>query len=334
MEFDILDCTLRDGGYVNGWMFSNEISNAIIDGLYRAGVRWIEIGLMGNSKDNKEKTKFNSFEQIKPLLLSRRKDCYYAVMVTTSSSDEFIYPKRSELTPDVIRIAFFKPEIAKTFDLAQRLISLGYMVFLQPMATFMYSDKELEELILMVNRIQPFGMYMVDSFSTMYPKDIIEMEDKILSILDKNIIFGLHAHNNIQMAFANAQAFISNAPNDRKILIDASIYGMGRGAGNVPAELLLSYCNSKYNRKYDVSFLLELFDKYFKTIYQENSWGYSLPYFLTSINKMNSVWAWFFMQNGILDLSRLDKAFNLVPFEQRYTLNAVLGKEIIEKVCK
>ena len=114
---NILDCTLRDGGYVNDWRFDTQTALSIRDGLYEAGMRWIELGIMGKNPEVGKQTKFSDFSQIKPLLVNRKSDCHYAVMLTTTSSDSFTYPECTEETPDVIRVAFFKPEIEKTFKL-------------------------------------------------------------------------------------------------------------------------------------------------------------------------------------------------------------------------
>lgn len=331
MRRDILDCTLRDGGYVNDWRFDTETAINIINGLYTAGVRWIEIGIMGTNPHVGKQVKFSDFEQMKPLLKNRKKDCHYAVMVTVSSSCNFKFPECSSETPDVIRIAYFKPDIEKTFDLARCLIEKGYLVFMQPMATFMYTEEELMELVEDVNGLHPYAFYMVDSFSTMYPADVIKMRDCILSVLDRNILFGFHAHNNIQMAFANVQEFM-RGNESRDLLIDGSICGMGRGAGNVPSELLMKFLNDNYQQNLNDSIVLQLYDKYLHKIYKKYGWGYRLPYYLTAVNSVNSAWGWYFMSKGIDLLPDLEKAIKLIPAEWSYTLEPAIGEEIVHKV--
>lgn len=327
----ILDCTLRDGGYVNNWEFDRETALAIIDGLYQSGIRWIEIGIMGKNPEIGKQTKFSDFEQMKPFLENRKKDCHYAVMVTTALSDNFEYPICGEDTPDIIRIAYFKPELEKTLTLAKKLKALGYRVFLQAMATFMYTDGELRSMIASINGLYPAAFYMVDSFSTMYPDDAVKMRDLILSELNGDILFGFHAHNNIQMAFANVREFIRTSYN-RILMADASIFGMGRGAGNVPLELLMNYLNVKDGGSYNVSLILSLFQNYIEPIYKKYGWGYSMPYCLTAINSLNSVWGWFFMSKGITDLKQLEQAFSLIPKDTTYTLDREIGEKIIEKL--
>ncbi len=326
----LLDCTLRDGGYVNDWRFDTETALAVIEGLYGAGVRWIEIGIMGKNPEIGKQTKFSDFGQMRPLLANRRSDCHYAVMLTTSSSDNFEYPPCTEETPDVIRIAYFKPELEKTLTLAERLKALGYEVFLQAMATFMYSEDELGEMIDSVNALKPSAFYMVDSFSTMYPADVTAMRDRVLGQLSPDISFGFHAHNNIQMAFANVQAFLDTKP-ARPLFVDASVFGMGRGAGNVPTELLAEFLN-KNGARYDVLPLLSIYQKHLEPIYRQYGWGYTLPYFLTAVCKTNSAYGWYFMNHGLTDLEDLALAMEKIPEEVRYTLKPDIADQILKEV--
>ncbi len=331
MKRVMLDCTLRDGGYVNNWEFDIKTAVAIMDGLYQAGIRWIEIGIMGKNADPGKQTKFADFDEIKPFFQNRKMDCHYSVMVTTSSSDNFVFPVCSADTPDVIRIAYFKPEIEKTLALAKSLMDKGYTVFMQSMATFMYSEEELLQLVKDINRLRPYAFYMVDSFSTMYPSDVKKMKKNILAVLDAEILFGFHAHNNIQMAFANVQEFMRGTE-DRDLFVDGSIFGMGRGAGNVPSELLMKYLNDNYSQNLNVSVVLSLYEKYLKSIYTQYGWGYTLPYYLTATNYVNSAWGWFFMSKGIDTLPELEAAIKLVPQEWTYTLRPAIGEEIVKKV--
>lgn len=227
-KIHILDCTLRDGGYVNDWEFDSNLAKGVIDGLYESGIRVIEIGIMGIGGEAGKSTKFSSFKDAEPLLENRKKDCKYAIMINQTGFENFDIPNRSEKTVDIIRLAYFKREIHDAMIFAKSLKDKGYEVFLQAMATFMYSDDEIDDMLKKINDLKPQAFYIVDSFSNLFPEDITSMANSVLSRLNRDIDFGFHAHNNIQMAFANAIAFM-NVEDDRKIYIDGSIYGMGRG---------------------------------------------------------------------------------------------------------
>jgi 4-hydroxy 2-oxovalerate aldolase len=319
-SFFLLYCTLRDGGYVNNWEFDNSTAIQILEGLYQSGVNIIECGIMGKCSSPGKTTKFNSFAEIEPLLQNRHNDCLYAVMLTYSEKDNFHIPDRSEKTVDCIRLAFFNDEWEKSVEYALLLKKKGYKVFLQAMATYMYSDKELIQLISAINRLMPESFYIVDSFGTLYNDDLVKITGLVDKHLDLNIMFGFHAHNNIQMAFSNTIAFFQ-IPSDReRFITDSSIYGMGRGAGNVPTELVMHYLNTRYRTGYHVEYILKLFDRYFRDIFKKYPWGYTLEYYLTSVKDINSAYGWYLGQKGISSLEELNAILEKIPNELKYKL--------------
>lgn len=329
-KIHILDCTLRDGGYVNDWEFDSNLAKGVIDGLYESGIRVIEIGIMGIGGEAGKSTKFSSFKDAEPLLENRKKDCKYAIMINQTGFENFDIPNRSDKTVDIIRLAYFKREIHDAMIFAKSLKDKGYEVFLQAMATFMYSDDEIEDMLKKINDLKPQAFYIVDSFSNLFPEDITSMANSVLSRLNRDIDFGFHAHNNIQMAFANAIAFM-NVEDGRKIYIDGSIYGMGRGAGNVPVELLMDYLNRRV-KQYNIEVLLKTYQDYIKPIFEQYFWGYTHPYYLTASKDMNSVYSWFFMNKGIGDIVELNKALNMIKDSSKYTLMKDEAAEVLIKI--
>lgn len=315
---------------MNDWEFDSNLAKGVIDGLYESGIRVIEIGIMGIGGEAGKSTKFSSFKDAEPLLENRKKDCKYAIMINQTGFENFDIPNRSEKTVDIIRLAYFKREIHDAMIFAKSLKDKGYEVFLQAMATFMYSDDEIDDMLKKINDLKPQAFYIVDSFSNLFPEDITSMANSVLSRLNRDIDFGFHAHNNIQMAFANAIAFM-NVEDDRKIYIDGSIYGMGRGAGNVPVELLMDYLNRRV-KQYNIEVLLKTYQDYIKPIFEQYFWGYTHPYYLTASKDMNSVYSWFFMNKGIGDIVELNKALNMIKDSSKYTLMKDEAAEVLIKI--
>ena len=312
------------------WAVDIEEAKRIIDGVYESGIRIIEIGLLAKGGEVGKTTKLSTFEEAEPLLGNRKAHCKYAMMLTQAESGNIEVPERSDKTVDMLRLAFFKPELQDAMVFAKTLIEKGYEVFLQPMATFMYSEDEMKALIKQINIIKPQAFYIVDSFSNLYPDDIAKMANSVVAELDEGIEFGFHAHNNIQMAFANVISFM-NAVGDRNVYVDGSIYGMGRGAGNVPVELLMDYLNKK-NKQYNIEILLKTYQKDIKPIFEQYFWGYTHPYYLTASKDMNSVYSWFFMNKGIEDISQLNKALDMVKNTSKYTLMKNEAAEIVREL--
>jgi len=331
----LLDCTLRDGGYVNNWEFDFATALQVRDALYAAGIRYIELGIMGHSGIAGKQTKFSTFSGITPLLQNRQGDCHYCVMLTQSewASGGFNLLPHGKDTVDLIRLAFFKAERDAAIDTARKLKGKGYLVFLQAMATSMYSPDELAELLEKVNRLHPDAFYMVDSFSTMYNDDVLKMKTAVLEKLDTNIMLGFHAHNNIQMAYSNAIAFMEN-PTDRPLIVDGSIYGMGRGAGNAPIELLMKYINEKINGAYQIQPVLSAFETCIAPIFKEQYWGYSMPYFLTACKDVNPAYGWYLEQKGITSLADINIVLDHIPEESKYTLVKSTAERAISEYMK
>lgn len=326
----ILDCTLRDGGYVNNWEFDTCTARNIIDSLYCSGIRCIEIGIMGKGGERGKSTKFSSFDEMEPLLQNRKHDCRYAVMITQTGAEQFEIPIRSPYTIDIIRVAYFKKEWQDALQYAEKLIGKGYEVFLQPMATFMYAEHELEEMLKRVNILKPKAVYMVDSFSNLYPKDIRKMANCMLGYLDEAIDFGFHAHNNMQMAYANVIEFLETNT-ERNLYVDGSIYGMGRGAGNVPVELIMEYMN-KSEFAFNIISVLQAYQEYIQPVFQKYYWGYDHSYFLTASKQMNSVYGWYFLNHGIRDIIQMSNALDGIKKENKYTLVRENADEMVDTI--
>lgn len=329
----LLDCTLRDGGYVNNWEFDTQTALAVRDALYESGIRYIELGILEQGGVVGKQTKFSTFEEVKPLLVDRKADCHYCLMLTQEEYRRscFSFPEAGEETADVIRLAFFKTEVDEAIQTGRMLKEKGYLVFLQAMATFMYSDKELAELLEKVNQLKPYSFYMVDSFSTLYNDDVAQIKQFVLQYLDNEILFGLHAHNNLQMAFSNVIEFI-HGESEHRLIVDGSIFGMGRGAGNAPIELVMEYVNKKMGGQYCIDAIMSAYETYIEPIFKRLTWGYSMPYFLTASKEMNSVYAWYLMNNGITNLSDLSKVMDHVPLEDRYTMRKDSANHAIEQL--
>lgn len=329
-NISILDCTLRDGGYVNNWEFDNRTASGIIEELQDAGIEFVEVGILGLTKNAEEQVKFNDFSEILPLLKKKNDKCVYTLMLTYSEKDSFQIPACGEDTVQCIRLAFFKPEWKEALKYAEGLKQKGYIVFLQAMATPVYSDEELEALVKEVNDVDPYAFYIVDSFGVLYNRDVLHLVKVVDDILAPGIAFGFHAHNNIQMAFSNSQVF-AEYETDRHLIIDAGIYGMGRGAGNLATELIAQYLNKNFGKQYDIGKILNVFDAYIRRIFETYYWGYSMEYFTTSSKNTNSAYGWYLNKKGISKLKDLSGILDYIPDEFRYTLMTKVADEAMEK---
>ena len=278
----VLDCTLRDGGYCNDCRFGLANSRYLVDCLVQAGVDIIECGFLTQKKPYEEDyTRFNTLEQAARLLPEDRAGRLFVALLDYGTYDVEDLPPWDGSSLDGIRVTFHKEDRDPALEAARRIQEKGYKVFLQPMVALSYTDQEYLELIEKANQLRPYAFYLVDSFGTMKRKEMLRFFYLIEHNLAEGIQVGFHSHNNLQLAYANAQTLVELG-SSRPLLIDASIQGMGRGAGNLNTELFLEHLNDNAGGRYQVKPLLRAIDRVVGGFYQQNPWGYSLPNYLSA----------------------------------------------------
>lgn len=247
MNIQILDCTLRDGGYINNWKFSNNIIQQIFQSLHNSNIDIVECGYLNDTKgQDSNSTLFDSMQSIDVLFQTLDIQASKVVMINLGDFDISNLPPKVNSSIDGIRLAFHKKDISVALDTSSKIIKLGYKLYLQPMVTKNYTDIELLSLIEKANQLQIYSFYIVDSFGSMTLEEFQRYMMLADNNLNPNILLGYHSHNNMQLAFSNAINMCDTNLN-RDIIIDASIYGIGRGAGNLNTELIVDFLNSTFD---------------------------------------------------------------------------------------
>ena len=324
-NFKILDCTLRDGGYINDFDFGKNSIRTILKKLGRSGIDIIECGFISEKGGDENSTVFNSVEAIEAVIGTKEPDRMYVAMVALGEKEiahEKISPNNGKAI-DGIRITFHDYEIDKAFEYARALREKGYELFMQPIGTMSYSDQALVELINKINEIKPFAFYIVDTLGTMYKKDLLRLFYLIDHNLDSAIAIGFHSHNNLQLSFSNAQELLS-LHTKRTILIDSSIFGMGRGAGNLCTELIARYINDNIDETYQIEPLLEIIGEQLIPIFAKNTWGYSVPYYLAAVNNCHPNYASFLLNKQTLTMPVIGNLLARIPVSKRIVFNKTL----------
>jgi 4-hydroxy 2-oxovalerate aldolase len=330
-KIEILDCTLRDGGYVNNWEFGKNNIKKIVDNLAHSNVDVIEMGFLSNKKEaNKNKSIFDTVEGFSKFLPNNKKNSMFVAMINNGEYNSEDLPEFDGKSIQGLRVAFHKKDKEKAIPLCRGIAKKGYKLFIQPMVTINYTDKELLDLIDVFNEIKPYAFYVADSFGMMKQKDLLRMFYLIDNNLDKNINIGYHAHNNMQLAYSNAQALI-NTNTNRTMMIDSSIFGMGRGAGNLNTELIMQFLNEKdknKKNKYLIKPLLKTIDEVLNKIYQETYWGYSLPHYLSAVHNCHPNYATHLSEKNTLTVDSIDEILSKITEEKR----ANFDKNFAEKL--
>lgn len=317
----VLDCTLRDGGYVNNWHFGNNNIKVIIDKLNQSKIDIIECGFLRDdvAETGGDYSIFRTFQEgIKLYSNFFLSDRQYALMMLAEKYDISHLCDKNQSSINTIRLSFHKRDISKAIEMSKIIIEKGYKLFLQPTATMRYSDDEIKELIRLCNdEIQPDSLAIVDTFGEMNAKDIVHYTKLFDESLNKNITLSFHSHNNLQTAFSNAILFIDHVETDREIVVDSSVYGMGRGAGNLCTELILNYLNKNFKKNYDLFPILEIVDNILNDIKKNNYWGYSLEYYLSAINHCHPNYCIYFSNLKTLTTYDLQNILSLISEEKR-----------------
>ena len=293
-KINLLDCTLRDGGYINDWNFGEKAIRSIAKKMVLTGIEYFEVGFVRECDYDRNRSIFNGNDSIKDIIGPKQPHIHYTGMIDMGKPIALEnLGERQEDGFDVFRVIFKKDKVDEAYTYIQDLIKLGYEVFAQPVGTDNYTDIEFIELIHRFNSLSIRAFYIVDSFGLIKKRDFL----RLLQIADNNlkddIMLGYHSHNNMQQAMGNASA-MTEMNLQRDIIIDACVFGMGRGAGNLNLELFAEYMNENYGKRYRIEPMLEIIDEYLNDIYRKNFWGYSLPLYLSATNSCHPNYAIYF----------------------------------------
>ena len=283
---DLLDCTLRDGGIVINFDYGLERMQWIKKALEDSGVEYIECGYIDEKKGSPQgRTCFDNEVSIERTLLSsgKKPGVTYVAMIDYGTFDVNRLQPRSPAGIDGIRLAFHKEYWEPSIEWGKIIMTKGYDLYMQPMVSMRYTDEEYRHLIGIINQELKGakGFYVVDSFGQMDNAALIQKLEIADEYLDLSMVLGFHAHNNRQMAYSNALSFLEyNAKHD--MMLDSSIMGMGKGAGNLCTELIEATLLNE-GKRYNSTVIYDAISAYFAEQQKKTPWGYSLDYYLSSL---------------------------------------------------
>lgn len=315
-KLKILDCTLRDGGYINNWRFGEAAIKDICEQNTAAGADILEVGFLRDIKEDKDTAVFSSMDSLQGFIGEKNPAIQYALMA--EMANPFPHEKisaRSSHSFDILRYTFWKRCLNEGWEYCRMIKNKGYDLCVQPTRVEQYNIADFQDMIIRFGSLEPCAIYIVDTFGLL-TKDMLKWYADIADrFLPEKVALGYHAHNNMQQAFSNAVAF-QELNLDRDIIIDVSAFGMGRGAGNLNSEIFLNYLNENCGGQYNIMPIYAVWDKWLKDIYDKNKWGYTLYYLISAYYKGNPEWASYFMRNkfSVVDADRIMKS---IPYEER-----------------
>ena len=332
-NISILDCTLRDGGYINDWSFSKDIISEILNKLFISDVDFIECGFLDNTVQNTNKSLFSSIQNINKVIPGNVDKNKIGAMISFGKYPiENIVDYNSNYI-SFLRLIFKKSQMEPALIYAEKLINKGYKVFINPTFIDEYSFNDIENLIEKINKIQPYGFSIVDSTGAFDNDSLIKYAQITNKNLDDNISLCFHSHNNLKLSFSNSITLLEQNFK-RNIIIDSSLLGIGRGAGNLPTEIIADYMNKKYNKKYNTSHMFELIMKYIVKIFIANPWGVSQQYYMSAINHCHPNYAKYLIENKIFSSDIINKILSEIKNNDKSNYNQNLIKKICESYNK
>lgn len=280
-DIRVLDATIRDGGLVNNFEFTDDFVKELYRANVRAGVDYMEFGYKA-SKDIFDVNKFGKWkfcdeEDIRAIVGENNSDMKISVMADVGRCDykQDIIDKKDSVI-DMVRVATYINTMPAAIEMIEDAKAKGYEVTCNIMAISHAKETDLDLALEMLSQSSVDGVYLVDSYGSLYPEQVRELADKYVEVMEKaGKYVGMHAHNNQQLAFANTIEAAARGVS----LLDATMSCMGRGAGNCAMELLMGFLK---NPKYNMYPVLKFVEEYMEPLKESGVvWGYDIPYFLT-----------------------------------------------------
>lgn len=330
----LLDCTLRDGGIVIDFCFGQDNMKEIRRTLEEAGVSIIECGYIDEKKgipNDLTRTCFHDETVICESMLKEGKSpsALYVAMIDYGTFDlDKLTPKNASGI-DGIRFAFHKEHWQEALSDARKITEKGYQLYIQPMVSMRYEDDEFRKIIQTLNQTLPQAeaFYLVDSFGQMDNIDLLHKAEIADELLSPGIKIGFHAHNNRQLAYSNALAFI-NYPFKHDIILDSTIMGMGKGAGNLCTELIMESLQ-KMGMTFQTGGILKMIAEYFTPLKENYPWGYSLQYYLAAAFGCTPSYVKIFMKDTRVTTDILKDLLQNMPSSKRAACDKEFAAEYL-----
>lgn len=312
----ILDCTLRDGGYRNGWRFGESAVAGVLDALSGAGLAYVECGFLADGTPNQPgRTVFGRAGALRGLLPQGAATRFVAMAIWGQCRLDAL-PPAAQTGLFGLRLSFDRHEAEAALAGAHALRDKGYAVFLQPVRlTTNYTPAQLNALLRDANRLAPHAFYLVDSLGVLAPRAAVALHRRVCGALAPGIAVGFHGHNHRQLALANALALAGAAASAaqadaRPLILDSCLGGMGKAAGNVPTEVL---AHSLGLGRPSFEHILAALDALGPALLA----AYPVAYFLASAAGCNTAYADWLAGHGVSTMAGLYAALEGLPPESR-----------------
>lgn len=334
MKRCLLDCTLRDGGYLNNWHFGHDNIIKIFNGLVESKVSFIEVGFLDDAYPvSMEHTINPNTEAYNQLFKGVDKgESRVVAMIDYGHCDikNIELRDREHTFIDFIRVIFKKDKMEKALEFVAEVQKLGYHVFAQMVSITSYTKQDLVKFVKLANKYKPFAVSIVDTYGLLDKDELRFYYDYLDKKLKDEIRMGFHAHNNFQLAYSNALRFMKHI-DKRNVLVDGTIMGMGKSAGNAPLELLMFSLNNLYGTDYNIAPILTLMNDIFVPYSQTLKWGYQLDFFVCGKNRVHPSYVAFLRKHSI-PIRKIDEICSKIDSKKALLYDEKYAETLLENV--
>ena len=326
----LLDCTLRDGGYVNDWNFGHSVISGTYKRLDNSGIDFIEVGFLDDRREfDINRTIFPNTESLNKIFDSIDiKNAVPVAMIDFGTCDIENIAEAKDSFIKGIRVIFKKEKIEQALPFCEKIKEKGYLLSIQAISITAYSDEDMLNYIEKINKIKPYAFSIVDTYGLLDSEKLEHYFRLINENLDSEICLGYHSHNNFQLAFSNTIAFVKMFDGRRNLIADSTVYGMGKSAGNCPTELLAMHMNNNYAKKYDLNMILEIIDTDIMTIYKQQYWGYKYNFYIAAMQNCHPNYVQYLLDKKTLSVSSINSILSAIPddkkllFDEKYIVDS------------
>lgn len=335
-DIKLLDCTLRDGGYINDWNFGYETIKSIINKLVLSKVDYVEVGFLRDCEYDRNRSLFNNCKEILSILPEKKGNTKFSVMALHNTYDVNKLEVYDGKSVDLVRVTFHDYDIDEGLDFIRKVKEKGYKVACNPINIMGYTDAQILALLLKINEIKPYAFSIVDTFGSMMKGDLLRIYSLVEHNLDKSVVIGLHLHENLGLAYSLAQEYINIRYSERGSVIDASMLGMGRVPGNLCMELIMDFMNKMQGRDYNVNPVLDGIDDHIIQQKQIEPWGYNIAYALSAKYNLHRNYSEYLLGKGKLRAKQINQILSQIEnhkktaFDKSYIENLYLKFQSIQ----
>ena len=330
-DLKLLDCTLRDGGYINDWKWGLSCARGIIRALVQAHVDVIEVGFLRNvDKYDSDITVCNRIEELNRLLPAKCGETMFSAMAMCSNYDVDKLSPYNGSGISMIRITAHDYDLTEGLDFARKVKEKGYKLSINPINIMGYSDEKILWIIKQVNAIQPYQFSIVDTFGSMKRRDLERIVGLVENNLNRNIRVALHLHENMSLSTCLAQNFV-DMHLCRPTAVDGSLMGMGRIPGNLPIELIADYLNDYREKSYDIDPMMDAIEDYIIPLKGDSQWGYTPAYFLSARFNLHRNYAEHYLKKGDLTNQDINHILARIAPEKKTAFDAKYADRLYDE---